>query len=61
MQYAIDTARERGKRYVWFGIWEHNDKAIRFYMRNGFYRIGEPAFTMGEDRQADHLMRKDLR
>lgn len=61
MQYAIDTARERGKRYVWLGVWEHNDKAIRFYTRNGFYRIGEHAFIMGDDRQTDHLMRKDLR
>lgn len=61
MRYAIDTAKERGKQYVWLGVWEHNDKAIRFYARNGFYRIGEHAFIMGDDRQTDHLMRKDLR
>ncbi|NMM95321.1 GNAT family acetyltransferase [Bifidobacterium sp. DSM 109960] len=61
MQYAIDTAKERGKQYVWLGVWEHNDKAIRFYARNGFYRIGEHAFIMGDDKQTDHLMRKDLR
>lgn len=60
MQYAIDTAKERGKRYVWLGVWEHNDKAIRFYTRNGFYRIGEHIFPMGDDKQTDYLMRKDL-
>ena len=58
---AIAMARERGKEYIWLGVWEHNQRARRFYMRNGFYQIGSHSFIMGDDDQTDHLMRKDLK
>ena len=60
MEQAIQTAVQRGKRYVWLGVWEKNEKALHFYQKHGFYRIGEHAFVMGDDRQTDYLMRKDL-
>ena len=60
MEQAIQTAIQRGKRYVWLGVWEKNEKALHFYQKHGFYRIGEHAFVMGDDRQTDYLMRKDL-
>ena len=40
MEQAIRMAVERKKKYVWLGVWEKNEKAIRFYKRNGFYQIG---------------------
>ena len=43
------------------GVWEHNERAQRFYKRNGFYQIGAHSFIMGDDDQTDHLMRKDLK
>lgn len=61
MDKAIAMARERGKEYIWLGVWEHNQRARRFYMRNGFYQIGSHSFIMGDDDQTDHLMRKDLK
>ena len=60
MEQAIGMARERGKQYVWLGVWERNEKAIRFYRRNGFYTMGTHEFIMGDDRQTDHIMRRDL-
>ncbi len=60
MQQAINIAQNRGKRYIWLGVWEKNEKALRFYKKNGFYKIGAHSFVMGDDDQTDFLMRKDL-
>ena len=60
MDQAIRMAVERKKKYVWLGVWEKNEKAIRFYKRNGFCQIGTHSFDMGEDVQTDYIMRKDL-
>lgn len=60
MEQAIAIANERNKKYVWLGVWEKNEKAIRFYKKNGFYEIGTHKFVMGEDVQTDYIMRKDL-
>ena len=60
MEQAIAKAVEKNKKYAWLGVWEKNEKAIRFYKKNGFYEIGTHTFTMGEDVQTDYVMRKDL-
>ena len=63
-QYLIDKAAsiavERHKKYVWLGVREKNEKALRFYKKNGFYQIGSHCFIMGDDAQTDYLMRKDF-
>jgi len=53
-------ANMRKKSYVWLGVWEKNDKAILFYRKNGFYEVGTHFFFMGEEKQTDFIMRKDL-
>ena len=60
LEHAISIAIEHGKKYIWLGVWEHNEKAKRFYQKNGFYRIGEHSFVVGDDVQIDYVMRKDL-
>lgn len=57
---AIEMARGRDKQYIWLGVWEKNEKAILFYKKNGFYKIGTHSFFMGEDEQTDYLMRKNI-
>ena len=61
MDKAISTARERSKEYIWLGVWEKNEKALAFYKKHGFYKIGEHSFIIGSDVQTDHLMRLDLK
>jgi len=61
MERAIDMAISMGKSYVWLGVWERNEKALRFYEKQGYYKIGEHPFYMGSDKQTDYLMRKDLK
>ena len=60
MDQAISIAIQRKKKYVWLGVWEKNEKALRFYRRNGFYQIGTHSFVMCDDEQTDYIMRKDL-
>ena len=60
MEQAIAIATERKKKYVWLGVWEKNERAIRFYKKNRFYEISTHTFVMGEDVQTDYIMRRDL-
>ena len=60
MNHAISIASEHGKKYIWLGGWEHNERAKHFYKKNGFYKIGEHSFVVGDDVQTDYVMRKDL-
>lgn len=61
MDKAISIAKERGKEYIWLGVWEKNEKALAFYKKHGFHKIGEHSFVIGSDIQTDHLMRLDLK
>ena len=56
---AIAFAKEKGKAYVWLGVWEHNARAIRFYEKNGFQIFGNHPFPFGDEIQNDWLMRLD--
>ena len=60
MDEAIKTAKQRGKKYVWLGVWQKNERALRFYQKNGFYEIGTHTFVMGDDVQTDYILRKDI-
>ena len=60
IERAIELARTGGKQYIWLGVWEKNEKAIGFYQKHGFYRIGAHTFLVGSDEQTDYLLRRDL-
>ncbi|GAB3931767.1 GNAT family N-acetyltransferase [Mucilaginibacter myungsuensis] len=57
MEFAIQTAKDKKLKYVWLGVWEHNQKAIKFYQRHGFKIFGEHDFMLGKDKQVDKLMK----
>ncbi len=57
---AIRIAKNDGKKGIWLGVWEKNDKAMDFYEKFGFTKFGSHDFMMGDDRQLDYLMIKDL-
>lgn len=60
MKKCIDIAYEMGKRVIWLGVWEKNERAIQFYIRWGFEKYGEHDFVLGDDVQKDWLMRKTI-
>ena len=57
---ALDFAKEKGKTFVWLGVWEHNARAIRFYEKNGFRAFGSHPFPFGDKIQTDWLMRVEV-
>lgn len=60
MQAAIDLALSLNARLLWLGVWEKNEKAIRFYRQWGFEKFGEHTFLLGNDKQTDWLLAKRL-
>ena len=60
MQACIDLARQKGKEWIWLGVWEHNDRAIAFYEKMGFEIFDRHIFLLGQDVQYDWLMRRRL-
>jgi ribosomal protein S18 acetylase RimI-like enzyme len=56
MQRALAEAAGRGKDAVWLGVWDRNDRAIRFYESWGFHRSGSQPFLLGFDLQTDLVM-----
>ena len=60
MQACLEMARERGCDTVWLGVWEENERAIRFYEKCGFKQVGTHSFLLGSDQQIDYIMEKKL-
>ena len=60
MQACINTAVEQQYKWIWLGVWEKNDRAIRFYTQWGFEKFGLHDFVLGHDVQTDLLMKKRL-
>lgn len=57
---AIELATQHSMKYVWLGVWEKNEKAIRFYEKNGFVKFGTHVFKLGNDEQTDIMMKLEL-
>lgn len=60
LNFAIDLSVGQGRNYVWLAVWEKNQRAIRFYEKNGFEAFGSHIFQLGDDAQTDILMRREL-
>jgi GNAT superfamily N-acetyltransferase len=60
MQACLDIAKERGRDWVWLGVWTENHRAKAFYSKWGFEPFGEHIFFVGLDAQTDWWMRKRL-
>lgn len=60
MDETLDAARTRGARTIWLGVWERNARAIAFYAKYGFARVGELSFVLGDDVQRDWLLARAL-
>jgi ribosomal protein S18 acetylase RimI-like enzyme len=60
MEACLGEARTTGHAAVWLGVWERNARAIGFYERWGFRRVGEHAFLLGSSEQVDWIMERKL-
>lgn len=61
LMHAVRTvATEWACDVLWLGVWERNPRAIRFYEREGFKRVGAHTFWLGSDLQHDAVMATPL-
>lgn len=57
---TIDIARQKKSHFIWLGVWEKNERALTFYHKNGFVEFDKHIFVLGDDHQADILMKLEL-
>ena len=60
MDAALDAARARRAQTLWLGVWERNARAVAFYRKYGFARVGEQTFVLGNDAQTDWVLARPL-
>jgi diamine N-acetyltransferase len=60
IEKTVNLAKESGAKYIWLGVWEHNDSARRFYEKNGFITFSKHLFKLGDDEQTDLLMKRSI-
>jgi ribosomal protein S18 acetylase RimI-like enzyme len=50
--------QREGPRDVWIGVWSENHGAQRFYARQGFEKVGEYGFRVGETVDHEFILRR---
>ncbi len=48
MENAINLSKEQGERGMWLNVWKGNERALRFYQKQGFIIVGESEFVLTE-------------
>ena len=60
MQAALQEARGGGYDVIWLGVWQENPRAVAFYERWGFQKVGTHVFRLGDDPQTDWIMQRGV-
>ena len=60
MAAALDAARARGARGAWLGVNQLNERAQRFYAKNGFTKVGTKRFLVGDRYEDDFVFEQAL-
>jgi len=60
LDYAFEVAAKENRESIWLGVWEKNTDALQFYRAFGFKKVGVHDFIVGEDKQTDLIMMKEL-
>lgn len=45
---ALEVSKAHGNRGMWLNVWKKNERAIRFYEKQGFETVGESEFVLTE-------------
>ena len=56
LQHAMDHCRAIGGESVWLTVNARNTRAIDFYLRNGFRKIGSTNFMIADDAYENYVM-----
>lgn len=61
MKEALKSLQERfvteNPPYIYLGVYSDNPRALRFYSKFGFEKVGEYEFIVGETRDREFIMR----
>ncbi|KFF59610.1 acetyltransferase [Cryobacterium sp. MLB-32] len=60
MAATLEVARERGAEGAWLGVNQLNARAIRFYEKQGFTRVGSKTFLLGGVLENDYVLERRL-
>ncbi len=58
MQASIAAAASAGARGIWLGVNSQNARAIRFYEKSGFRKVGTKSFKLGATVEHDFVMER---
>jgi ribosomal protein S18 acetylase RimI-like enzyme len=56
MKFCLEESCRNGYKIIWLGVWEQNQRAQRFYQRQGFHPVGSQDFIFGREIQKDIIM-----
>jgi ribosomal protein S18 acetylase RimI-like enzyme len=60
MDWSLATARAQGAPEIYLTVFDHNERAKRFYARHGFEEVGRCTFQLGERIDDDRIWRARL-
>lgn len=60
MAASLATAGEWGAAGIWLGVNEENARAIRFYEKSGFAKVGRKSFLVGDRYESDYVLERPL-
>jgi len=60
MEATLDAARGTGASGIWLGVNQRNPRAVRFYEKSGFAKVGEKTFSLGPELHHDFVMERAL-
>ena len=60
MSACVEQARAWECDVLWLAVWERNPRAIAFYDKAGFRKVGRQTFVLGRDLQSDDVMSRSL-
>ena len=55
---AVGWLERAGRGTVWIGVWSENHGAQRFYARQGFEKVGEYGFPVGDTVDREFILRR---
>ncbi|MFD5278540.1 GNAT family N-acetyltransferase [Pseudarthrobacter sp. NPDC058362] len=60
MQASLLAATEAGGAGIWLGVNSQNARAVRFYEKSGFRKVGTKTFRLGTAVEHDFVMERSL-
>lgn len=60
MTATLEAAAQAGAAAAWLGVNEENGRAIRFYEKHGFVKVGRKHFTVGGRVEDDWVLERPL-